>query len=66
MNTEAKINTVAAILKELIISMDPEDILAIRRYNMLKDLDRILNDGHEKELVEDGFDLHCSNTEVTC
>lgn len=48
MSTEAKINAIAAILKDLILSMDPEDILSVKRYNMLKDLDRIL----EEELGE--------------
>lgn len=51
MTTEAKINVVAAILKELLLSMDPEDILSIKRYNMLKDLDRILEEGNEGEMT---------------
>ena len=55
MDTNAKINAVAAILKELILSMDPEDILAVKRYNMLKDLDRILSEETEEELKQNDF-----------
>lgn len=51
MTTEAKINAVAAILKELLLSMDPEDIPSIKRYNMLKDLDRILEEGSFGEMT---------------
>lgn len=55
MDTNAKIDAVAAILKELILSMDPEDILAVKRYNMLKDLDRILSEETEEELKQNDF-----------
>ena len=53
MDTNAKIDTVAAILRELIRSMDPKDLSATKRYNMLKDLDRILDWDFRDELKEE-------------
>ena len=52
MDTNTKIETVAAILRELIRSMDPEDISAVKRYNMLKDLDRILEWEFSEEMKQ--------------
>lgn len=48
MDINTKIETIATILKDLVMTMDPEDINSVRRYNMLKDLDRIIN-GSELE-----------------
>lgn len=44
MTIDTKIEILATILKDLILAMDPEDIRYVRRYDMLKDLDRILKD----------------------
>ena len=61
MTTDAKINAIASILRDLIRSMEPAELPAVKRYNMLKDLDRILDEGGFGEMIEDD-----SIYEVTC
>jgi hypothetical protein len=52
MDVDIKIEILARALKELMLAMDPEDMGSITRYNILKDLDRILND-IQREGAED-------------
>jgi hypothetical protein len=58
---DAKINAIAAILRDLIRSMEPAELSAVKRYNMLNDLDRIIEEGGFGEMIEDDFIY-----EVTC
>jgi RNA polymerase-interacting CarD/CdnL/TRCF family regulator len=53
MTTDAKINAIAAILRDLIRSMESAELPAVKRYNMLYDLDRILDEGGFGEMIED-------------
>lgn len=53
MTTDAKINAIAAILRDLIRSMEPAELPAVMRYNMLNDLNRILDEGGFGEMIED-------------
>ena len=42
MDINTKNEILATIVKDLVTTMDPYDINPVRRYNILKDLDRII------------------------